>query len=113
MGCAIDLLDHNALEALTIPFDVFRGWLRIAVDNRIVKISCRRLRLELNSSERWPGKTAHWGKWIICLTAPTGAHDRRSDEQTTPPESQSGIQGEGGIGCGEGREDASGVVAAV
>ena len=41
-------------------------------------------------------------------------HDRRSDEQTTPPEPQPGIvrcaftsfQGEGGIGCGEGREDA-------
>jgi hypothetical protein len=23
--------------------------------------------------ERWPGKTAHRDKWIICLTAPTGA----------------------------------------
>ena len=31
-------------------------------------------------------------------------HDRKSDEQTTTPEPQPAIQGEGGIGCGEGQK---------
>ena len=32
-------------------------------------------------------------------------HDRRANEQTTTPEPQPRIQGEGGIGCREGRVD--------
>lgn len=30
--------------------------------------------------QRWPGKTAHWDKWIFCLAAAILPHDRRSDE---------------------------------
>lgn len=32
------------------------------------------------------------------------ANDRRSDEQTATPEPQSGVQGEGAVGWGEGWE---------
>ena len=63
--------------------------------------------------ERWPGKTGQCDKWIFCLTAAIVPHDRRTDEQATTPEPQPGIQGEGGIGCREGREDAGRVGAVV
>ena len=33
--------------------------------------------------KRGRGKTGHWDKWIFCLTAADGLHDRRPDEQTT------------------------------
>lgn len=41
-------------------------------------------------------------KWIADLTAAMLAAKRKQDEQATPPEPQSGIQGQGGAGCCEG-----------
>src|SRR3546814_6075702 len=52
-------------------------------------------------------------KWIAGLTAAMLAASRRQDEQATPPEPQPGVQGQGGVGCREGREDAGRVGAAV
>jgi Enoyl-CoA hydratase/isomerase len=69
--------------------------------------------LAREGAQRWPGKTAQGDKWIFCKTAAIVPHDRRSDEQTTTPEPQSGFQSEGGIGCREGREDAGRVGAAL
>jgi hypothetical protein len=76
-------------------------------------VELEKLEADAEGRQRWPGKTGQWDKWIFCLTAAIVPHDRRSDEQTTPPEPQPGIQGEGGIGCREGREDAGRVGAAV
>jgi hypothetical protein len=69
------------------------------------RLNARKAMATLNE-QRWPVKTGQGDKWIFCLTAANGPHDRRSDEQTTAPEPQPGIQGEGGLGCREGREDA-------
>lgn len=52
-------------------------------------------------------------KWIVGLTAAMLAASRRQNEQATPPEPQPGIQGQGGVGCRERREDASRVGAAI
>ena len=40
-------------------------------------------------------------KWIADLTAAMLAASRRQDEQATTPEPQPGVQGQGGVGCGE------------
>lgn len=45
-------------------------------------------------------------KRIAGLRAASMAASGRQDEQATTPEPQPGIQGEGGIGCREGRADA-------
>ena len=73
----------------------------------------RRSRSRPDVRQRWPGKTGQRAKWIFCLTAANGPHDRRADQQTTPPEPQPGVQGEGGAGRPEGREDAGGAGPAV
>ncbi len=52
--------------------------------------------------KRWPDKTVHCDKSILCLTAANVAAVGSAYEQKTLPESQPGIQGEGGIGHAEG-----------
>src|SRR5882724_3416453 len=55
-----------------------------------------------------PRKSAQDDKWSFCLTAGTiGPRIRRDHEQTSPPESLSGLQGEGGAGSHQGRPDDS------
>src|SRR3982074_1901972 len=55
-----------------------------------------------------PRKSARDAKWSFCLTAGTiGPRIRRDHEQTSPPESLTGLQGEGGAGSHQGRPDDS------
>src|SRR3977135_1896194 len=55
-----------------------------------------------------PRKSAQDAKWSFCLTAGTiGPRIRRDHEQTSPPESLTGLQGEGGAGSHQGRPDDS------
>ena len=47
-------------------------------------------------------------KWSFCLTAGTiGPRIRREHEETTAPEPHTGLQGEGGTCCRQGRPDDS------
>jgi hypothetical protein len=55
----------------------------------------------------WSRKSGQDDKWNFCLTAAIIAVNRRSHEQTTPPEPLTGLQGEGGAGCHQGRSDDS------
>src|ERR1700758_1177103 len=50
-----------------------------------------------------PRKSAQDDKWNFCLTTAIIAVNRRSHEQTTPPEPLTGLQGEGGSGRHQGR----------
>ncbi|WP_242098667.1 MFS transporter [Sphingomonas sp. CROZ-RG-20F-R02-07] len=52
-------------------------------------------------------------KWIADLTAAMLAASRRQDEQATTPKPQPGVQGKGGTGRREGREDAGRAGAAI
>src|SRR3981081_4672451 len=55
-----------------------------------------------------PRKSARDAKWSFCLTAGTmGPQIRRDQEQTSPPEPLTGLQGEGGAGGHQGRPDDS------
>src|ERR1700746_2577626 len=54
-------------------------------------------------SQRRPRKSAQDDKWNFCLTTAIIAVNRRSHEQTTPPEPLTGLQGEGGSGRHQGR----------
>src|SRR5208283_1551997 len=50
-----------------------------------------------NEQKRWFRKSAQGDKWSFCLTAGTLCpRIRRYNEQTTPPEPHTGLQGEGG-----------------
>ena len=67
-------------------------------------------------ADQWRGGSGilHSGdKWIADLTAAMLAARRGQDEQATTPEPQPGVQGEGGTGRREGREDAGRAGAAV
>src|SRR5882672_2074842 len=51
-------------------------------------------------------KSEQGDKWSFCLTAgKIGPRIRRDDEQTTTPEPHTGLQGEGGACCRQGRPD--------
>src|ERR1700726_103722 len=50
-------------------------------------------------------KSAQGDKWSFCLKAAMMAANRRDDEQTSPPESLTGLQGEGGACPHPGRPD--------
>src|SRR5437868_12951431 len=53
-------------------------------------------------------KSEQGDKWSFCLTAgKIGPRIRRDDEQTSTPESFTGLQGEGGAGSHQGRPDDS------
>src|SRR5712671_6110236 len=53
-------------------------------------------------------KSEQGDKWSFCLTAgKIGPRIRRDDEQTSTPESLTGLQGEGGAGSHQGRPDDS------
>src|SRR5206468_1402573 len=53
-------------------------------------------------------KSEQGDKWSFCLTAgKIGPRIRRDDEQTSTPESLTGLQGEGGAGSHQGRPDGS------
>src|SRR6266487_5911954 len=53
-------------------------------------------------------KSAQGDKWSFCLTAgKIGPRIRRDDEQTSTPESLTGLQGEGGAGSHQGRPNGS------
>src|SRR3982074_1892060 len=68
---------------------------------------------ELGDRRRWPEesrlrKSEQGDKWSFCLTAgKIGPRIRRDDEQTSTPESFTGLQGEGGAGSHQGRPDDS------
>ena len=55
---------------------------------------------QLSERESWPRKSGQDDRWSFCLTAghAVPAEIRRYDKQTSPPESHTGIQGEGGVG---------------
>ena len=61
-----------------------------------------------------PGKFGQWDRWIFCLRAATMPRIRGEYHgKAYPPEPHTGIQGEGGFGRRERRQDAGGVGAAV
>ena len=74
-------------------------------------ISCLAAGHSLNSATREPvRKSAQGDKWNFCLTAgKIGPRIRRDDEQTTAPEPHTGIQGKGGVGRRQRRDDAGAV----
>src|SRR5258705_1016504 len=51
------------------------------------------------------GKSAKGDKWSFCLKAAMMVANRRDHEQTSPPESLTGLQGEGGACRHPGRPD--------
>src|SRR5271166_5268621 len=58
-------------------------------------------------AQSWPRKSEQSAKWSFCLTA--GKIDpriRRDNEQTSPPDAHTGIEGKGGTGGDQGRDDA-------
>jgi putative transposase len=61
--------------------------------------------LAVAGQERWPGKFGQLDKWSFCLKAARMPRTRRDHDETDAPEPLTGIQGEGGAGCAEGRED--------
>jgi hypothetical protein len=52
--------------------------------------------------ERWPGESGQGCKWSFCLKAAMVPRIRRDDEKTSETEPHGGVQGEGGLGGGEG-----------
>ncbi|MBM4073506.1 MAG: hypothetical protein FJ271_31975, partial [Planctomycetes bacterium] len=57
--------------------------------------------------ERWPGESGHRDKRIFCLRAARiAAYQEGDHDETFAPQSQCGLQGEGGFGCHQGRSDA-------
>src|SRR5487761_1370318 len=54
----------------------------------------------------WVRKFGQWDKWKGCsLTAIKMAETRSNDDTTSTPEPHSSIQGEGGLGCPDRRQD--------
>ncbi|WP_410051590.1 glycosyltransferase family 25 protein [Bradyrhizobium sp. SZCCHNR2020] len=53
----------------------------------------------------WSRRSGQDDKWNFCLTTAIIAANRRDHEETTPPEPLTGLQGEGGPGCHQGRSD--------
>jgi transcriptional regulator GlxA family with amidase domain len=56
--------------------------------------------------ERWLAKFGHVDKWNFCLRAAMMPRIRREDDEASAPNPRSGFQSEGGVGRGEGGEDA-------
>ena len=63
--------------------------------------------------ERWPGKFGQADKWKVCLRAARMPRIRSDNGEASTPDAQSGLQGEGGVGRHQGREDAGRAGAAV
>jgi hypothetical protein len=58
------------------------------------------------TDESRPRKSGQDDKWSFCLTAgKIGPRIRRDDDQTSPPESHTGLQSEGGARRHQGRDD--------
>src|SRR6266851_6409593 len=82
---------------------------------RQIKASTRlRSPISANSARSWfvgksrLRKSEQGDKWSFCLTAgKIVPRIRRDDEQTSTPESLTGLQGEGGAGSHQGRPDGS------
>src|SRR6266403_1479641 len=84
--------------AAILAFDAHRGAVHFDCP-KCNQPSCAKSRLR---------KFGQDAKWSFCLTAGTiGPRIRRDYEQTSPPESLSGLQGEGGAGSLQGRPDDS------
>src|SRR6266853_1981568 len=66
-------------------------------------VSCSSL--SLGRRQRWPGESGRLGKWSFCLKAARMPRIRRDHDKTDETEPHTGLQGEGGVGCFEGRED--------
>jgi hypothetical protein len=64
-------------------------------------------------NQRWPDKFGQADKWSFCLRAARVPHIRSDNGKTSTSDAQSGLQGEGGTGCHQGREDAGRAGAAV
>src|ERR1022692_4185146 len=63
-----------------------------------------------------PMRASNLDSGVIGVSAcrrPRWQPNRREHEQTTAPEPNPGIQGEGGTGCRQGRADAGGIGAAI
>jgi len=56
--------------------------------------------------ERWPGKFGQCDRWISCLTAAMLPRIRSEHDETHTADTQPRLQGEGGSGGDQGREDA-------
>src|SRR3954470_15774171 len=63
--------------------------------------------------ERWLAEFGQGDKWRVCLKAAMMPRIRSEHDEADPPDTQSGLQGEGGIGGPQRREDAGRVGAAV
>jgi len=56
--------------------------------------------------QRWLAKFGQVDTWNFCLRAAMMPRIRREDDEASAPNPRSGFQGKGGIGRGEGGEDA-------
>src|ERR1043165_2909712 len=63
--------------------------------------------------QRWLGKFGQADKWKICLRAARMPRIRSDNGKASTPDARSGLQGEGGVGRHQGREDAGRAGAAV
>src|SRR5271166_175592 len=71
------------------------------------------IRLCVVDDERWLGESEQSDKWIFCLSAARMPRIRREHVETSTSDAQPGLQGEGGLGCPQGREDAGRAGAAI
>jgi cellulose biosynthesis protein BcsQ len=62
---------------------------------------------------RWLAKFGQVDKWKFCLRAARMPLIRSDNDKTSTPDTCPGLQGEGGLGCHQRREDAGRVSAAV
>src|ERR1700731_3028314 len=62
--------------------------------------------LETQSRRAGSGNLNKLDKWKFCLNAASAAVNRREHDEETTPEPRPGLQGEGGFGRYQGREDA-------
>src|SRR5271166_1300301 len=63
--------------------------------------------------QRWLGESEQSDKWIFCPSAARMPRIRREHVETSTSYAQPGLQGEGGLGCPQGREDAGRAGAAI
>src|SRR6202034_3038866 len=62
----------------------------------------------MKGRKRWLGESEQSDKWVPCLIAALLPRSRRDHVETFATQPQPYIQGEGGLGCDQGGEDAGG-----
>src|SRR5438445_3944394 len=85
---------------------LFRRWSTLFLTVISGYLSTSDIPVILRRSQSRFRKSEQGDKWSFCLTAgKIGPRIRRDDEQTTTPEPHTGLQGEGGACCRQGRPD--------